>query len=169
MKHIVKVKEPSSLTEHRANQPAYYDTLPLQGKNELRGSLLHEQGHICCYCMRRIPEIANEDTGFMIGMKVEHFKSQEQFPFLQLSYSNLFGSCMGNEGKPKKIQTCDTRKGNSELAINPVAISPNCELLIKYNADGEIYSDNEDVSIRSAASLWLPTAAIALLIEKVKV
>ena len=146
MKHIIKNKEPNSLAQHRANQPAFFDTLPIAAKDELRNSLLHEQGHICCYCMKRIPEIGTLENPLTVGMKVEHFKSQDGFPELQLTYSNLLGACMGNEGKPKKIQTCDTRKGDLELAISPVVLPPNCETLIKYNADGEIFSEDDAIN-----------------------
>jgi uncharacterized protein (TIGR02646 family) len=81
-------------------------------------------------------------------MKVEHFQCQDNFPELQLHYPNLFGACTGNEGKPKKLQTCDTKKGNSNLTISLTSNAPNCETLFKYNAEGEISSinDNEDIN-----------------------
>ena len=53
MKAIIKGNEPISLTEHRAKQHASCDNLD---KTDVRASLLTEQGHICCYCMKRIPE-----------------------------------------------------------------------------------------------------------------
>lgn len=141
MKRIIKLAEPQSLTQHRANQPATYDGLPLGAKDELRQNLLTEQGHICCYCMKRIPEISSP------YMKVEHYQCQDLFPQLQLTYSNLLGACTGNEGKPKKLQTCDTKKGNDPLTINPHTNNPICETLFKYNADGEISSVNDDPEI----------------------
>jgi uncharacterized protein (TIGR02646 family) len=148
MKQIIKTVEPQSLIQHRANQPAFYDNLPLAAKEELRQSLLSEQGHICCYCMKRIPEKVEKDGTVNYEMKVEHYKCQDAFPELQLTYSNLLGACTGNEGKPKKLQTCDTKKGNSiKLTINPTANLPNCETLFKYNAEGEISSINGDSAI----------------------
>lgn len=142
MKQIVKNAEPNSLLQHRASQFASFDNIPLLTKEELRQSLLSEQGHICCYCMKRIPEHTSP------YMKVEHYKSQDNFGALQLTYTNLFGACTGNEGQPKIKKTCDTKKGNAELTISPTSNLPICETLFKYNAEGEISSitDNEDIN-----------------------
>ena len=54
MKHIVKGTEPPSLTQHRLQAHADYDNYV--EKDELRATLLAEQGRICCYCMQRISE-----------------------------------------------------------------------------------------------------------------
>lgn len=147
MKQINKIAEPPSLIEHRANQPAYYDGLKLQAKEDLRQNLLLEQGYICCYCLKRIPEKIEKDGRVSYDMKVEHYQSQDNFPLLQLAYTNLFGACTGNDGKPKKLQTCDTQKGSQPLTINLLAIAPICETLFKYNAEGEISSVNDDETI----------------------
>lgn len=142
MKQIVKKEEPNSLLQHRASQFANFDNIPLATKEELRQSLLSEQGHICCYCMKRIPEHTSP------YMKVEHYKCQDNFGAFQLTYSNLLGACTGNEGQPKIKQTCDTKKGNADLTISPTATLPICEALFKYNAEGEISSiiDNADIN-----------------------
>lgn len=132
MKQIIKIAEPNSLLQHRANQFANFDNIPLVTKEELRQNLLSEQGHICCYCMKRIPEHTSP------YMKVEHYKCQDNFGALQLTYNNLFGACTGNEGKPKITKTCDTKKGNTDLTINPISTLPICETLFKYNSEGEI-------------------------------
>ncbi len=147
MKQINKIAEPPSLIEHRANQPAYYEGLILQAKEDLRQNLLSEQGHICCYCLKRIPEKVEKDGRVSYDMKVEHYQCQYNFPLLQLTYTNLFGACTGNEGKPKKLQTCDTRKGIEPITINLLANAPICETLFKYNAEGEISSVNDDETI----------------------
>ncbi len=147
MKRIIKSQEPNSFLQHRASQSAYYDNLSRTAKEELRESLLYEQGHICCYCLKRIPEKVENDGRISYGMKVEHYQCQAHFPELQLNYSNLLGVCTGNEGKPKKLQTCDTRKGNEVLTINLLCEVPNCESLFKYNAEGEISSANDDENI----------------------
>lgn len=141
MKQIVKIGEPNSWLQHRANQFANFDNIPLTTKEELRQNLLSEQGHICCYCMKRIPEQT------LPKMKVEHFKCQDNFVAMQLTYSNLFGSCTGNQGQSKIKQTCDTKKGNADLTINPISTLPICETLFKYNADGEISSITDNVII----------------------
>jgi uncharacterized protein (TIGR02646 family) len=139
MKQIIKISEPHSLIEYRAKQYSTFDSLPQNTKQELRESLLNEQGYICGYCMKRIPE--------KNGMKIEHYKCKSQRPELQLMYFNLLGTCLGNEGKPQQLQTCDTRKGNdTTLSIDPLN-AQNCALLFKYNANGEISSITDDVEI----------------------
>lgn len=147
MKQITKLIEPNSLTQHRAKAHSSYDNLPADTKNNLRNNLLAEQGHICCYCMKRIPEKINSDENITYEMKIEHYQCQDNFRHLQLAYYNLLGACMGNEGKPKKMQTCDTKKGNLLLTINPTSNNPNCETLFKYNSDGEICSIVNDAEI----------------------
>jgi uncharacterized protein (TIGR02646 family) len=147
MKQVNKTAEPNSLLQHRAKQHSNFDNIPLKTKDELRESLLSDQGHICCYCMKRIPEKVEKEGRVNYDMKVEHFQCQDNFPQYQLTYSNLFGACTGNEGKPKKLQTCDTKKGNLDLTVNPTSSLPNCETLFKYNADGEISSINDNNEI----------------------
>lgn len=142
MKQITKIQEPQSLVRHRANQPAFYHNLPLAAMVNLRANLLSEQGHICCYCMKRIPQKIEKDGTVSYEMKVEHFKCQDNHPTLQLNYSNLLGACTGNEGNPKKLQTCDTKKVNTDITINPTLANPNCETQIKYLSNGEIHSDD---------------------------
>lgn len=134
MKHIVKGNEPRSLLEHRLQPYADYDNYP--EKDELRQSLLTEQGYICCYCMQRITK--NQ-------MKIEHWQPQSIYPSLQLDYQNLLGACQGNQGQPQRLQHCDTRKGESEITINPTDASRKCESLIKYRSNGQIYSDDETI------------------------
>lgn len=136
--------QPNSLTRHSANVPADYDGLRDPAKRELRNSLVSEQGYICCYCMKRLASATEQ------YVKIEHFRDQRHFPELQLTYSNLFGACLGNEGMPGHLQTCDTRKADKELIINPTSLVPNCNDLFKYNAEGEISSINDDVAINRA-------------------
>ena len=147
MKQVNKIAEPNSLLQHRAKQHSNFDNIPYETKTELRQSLLSEQGYICCYCMKRIPEKIEKEGIVTYNMKVEHFQCQESFSALQLTYTNLFAACTGNEGKPQKLQTCDSKKGNLELSINLTVNLPNCETLFKYNAIGEISSTNDNADI----------------------
>lgn len=135
MKRIVKNKEPQTLLQHRLKNFADYDNYP--EKDELRTCLLTEQGHICCYCMQRI----SSDK-----MKIEHWQSQDIYPSLQLSYNNLLGACEGGQGSPPRLQHCDTKKGNIEISINPTDNRINCEDVIKYRGNGEIYSDDNTIN-----------------------
>lgn len=135
MKAITKGNEPLSLTQHRANKPSFYENLP---KDDTRTSLLTEQGYLCCYCMKRIPE-----SGKIPGSKIEHFLCQDYHSQDELNYSNMLLACTGNEGSPERLQTCDTRKKNLNLTHSPSNFARNVEGLIKYKANGEIYSSDE--------------------------
>lgn len=134
MKYITKGTEPHSLLEHRTKEHACYDNIPSTTKEEIKEALLSEQGHVCYYCMKRI---------HFEDMKVEHWKPQK-YVELSLRYTNMMGACDGNEGNPKQLQCCDTRKGEDEISINP--LDPISEVRIKYKDDGRIYSDNETVN-----------------------
>lgn len=144
MKQIIKNKEPRSLTEHRAKGGDYSNL----HKNELRDSLLEEQGYICCYCMRRIPKKLNEKEikSHFPDCKIEHVKCQSENPDLELNYNNLVMACNGNHGFPRKIQTCDTFKGERDLSFSPADTNKNVENVIKFKANGEIFSDDETVN-----------------------
>jgi len=143
MKKISKNQEPNSLVEHRSNQASSFNNIPAQTKFDLRESLINEQGFICCYCMRRI-RLA--DLGEVQRTKIEHFACQSEHPDLELNYRNLLLSCMGGEGEQKHLQTCDTYKKDKALSINPTDNHRNIEELIKYNAYGEIYSDDHQLN-----------------------
>lgn len=134
MKHITKENEPNSLIEHRTKKHACYDNIPTDAKKDLKEALLNEQGHVCCYCMKRI---------HFEDMKVEHWKPQK-YVELSLCYNNMMGVCNGNEGNPRHLQCCDTHKGEDELSVNP--LDSNLEALIKYRSDGTIFSDDEIVN-----------------------
>jgi uncharacterized protein (TIGR02646 family) len=135
MKHIVKGQEPQSLVEHRVKSSADYDNY--SNKNDLRKAILRDQGDICCYCMQRIS---------CKKMKIEHWRSQDKYPEFQLDFDNLLGACEGGEGLPYHLQHCDTKKGNTEITINPLSKHRNCEDLIRYTGDGKIYSDDETIN-----------------------
>lgn len=137
MKHIDKGAEPRSLTEHRMRQHADYDNYSYADKDELRRALLSEQGRICCYCMQRI----SEET-----CKIEHWASQDGHEDRQLEYSNLLAACPGGEGYSTHLQHCDTRKAEQDITINPADRLHNCENMIRYQPDGEIYSEQENIN-----------------------
>lgn len=147
MKQISKGREPRSLIEHRA-RGGDYKGLPRDIKeDDLRAQLLNEQGCICCYCMRRIPQTLTQeqiDKNYP-SSKIEHVLSQENHHELELHYQNLLVACSGNHGQPKNVQTCDTFKGKEDFHFNP-ASTRNIEELIKYKADGEIYSDHKPLN-----------------------
>lgn len=139
MRNIQKQAEPASLTEHRCKTNAEYtaDYGNYTATDDLQLSLVAEQRGICCYCMQRIKPYRN-------AMKVEHWKSQKCFPEQQLDYSNMLGACPGAEGKPGRIQHCDTKKGKKRLKFNPSDPSHDVELKIRFLGDGQIESVDEE-------------------------
>ncbi len=146
MKRIEKGKEPKSLEEHRA-KGGDFQGLAREVKDEIRSQLLEEQGNICCYCMKRIPQTLTQeqiDKNYP-SSKIEHVLSQENRPDLELNYPNLLVACNGNHGQPKSVQTCDTFKGKEDFHFNPAG-RRNIEESIKYNGLGEIFSDDEQLN-----------------------
>ena len=131
MRAIAKKREPASLTKQRLTQYSDYDNYA--DKDALRDALVSEQRGLCCYCMGRI---RNDE------MKVEHWKCQSRYPSEQLNYRNLLAACLGEEGKPRDLQHCDTRKGDDDLKWNPADSSHSIETRIRYEADGAIRSDD---------------------------
>lgn len=120
-------KEPPELLEYRksAGKDAYWDGFP--AKNELKPKLLQDQGFLCCYCMRSIDQA---------DMKIEHYLCRSEFSDEQLNWKNLLAACTGGEGQPFNSQTCDTRKRNDVLNIDPRKKDHIDKL--RYLADGTI-------------------------------
>lgn len=138
MKQILKNKDLNSLVEHAKKDPADYENYP--DKDNLREALFQEQRGICCYCMGTIfPDVKY--------MKIEHFKSQKEYPELQLKYWNLLGSCKGNEGQNLKDQHCDSFKLSKKLTFYPPDSSSAIEDLIYYRNDGTIGSTNIQLNV----------------------
>jgi|SRR5579863_592507 len=133
MRAITKGLEPASLTVHRLTLHADYDNYA--GKEDLRRALVAEQRALCCYCMGRI------HSG-PATMKIEHWQSQAGYRGEQLNYRNLLGACLGGEGKPRRLQHCDTRKGDRDLRWNPAEPSHHIEARVRYELDGSIHSDD---------------------------
>ena len=53
---ITKIREPRELKKYRTPPGAAYIARDRSVKEAVLNSLLNEQGHLCAYCMRRIPE-----------------------------------------------------------------------------------------------------------------
>lgn len=124
---IKKNNPPKEFTRFTIQNPdAHFDDMPANVKDALRKSLLEEQGYLCAYCMARINK----------NVKIEHYVPRNDTN--ELDYDNLLAVCMGNEGRPRKEQHCDTHKGDSELNIDPqnsVHIQQ-----IGYKPDGTIHA-----------------------------
>ncbi len=149
MREIIKGVEPTSLAQHRQTPHGIYDNFA--DKDLLRQVLVTEQRELCCYCMGRIRPSIN-------SMKIEHWRSQEDYPQDQLSYRNLLGACIGGQGQPFKNQHCDTRKGKLELRWNPAEPAHRIERRVQYRVDGSIYGSEPvfDEQLNEVLNLNLP-------------
>lgn len=130
MIYIQKKSEPDLLLKYRYQINARFDDMDSDVKIQLRESLLKEQGHLCAYCMKRIDD--TKDT------KIEHFKART--PENELQYHNLLAVCRGGDSGPVKARSCDTKKENRPIFVNPLSKSDMNR--IYYNNSGEIHSSD---------------------------
>lgn len=124
--------EPNFLTKYRDSTPGATYSCARIDKENIRSSLLEEQGYICAYCMCKID---------LSSSTIEHYVSQEKHPNsslpesehrrLSLVYSNMSAVCINNG------EHCDKSRGNVPFKI----LDPHnalCEKLITYNLSGEV-------------------------------
>ncbi len=151
MRLIEKASEPASLARHRLTPGATYDGLPTATKDEVRTSLVREQGYLCCYCMGRVRDDA-------LNTKIEHW-APRRGNSLDLTYSNLLAACRGGEGLPFGCQHCDTRKGDRTIHVDPRAPSAHPRRL-RYLGDGRVTIDDPAMQLEIDAVLNLNTDRI---------
>ena len=91
-------------------------------KTQVLQQLSRDQGALCAYCMRRIPD----DRG-LPHAKIEHLvprngKDVTCGAFGALDYNNMLAVCSGNEPDKSKHHelTCDASRGNAPLTVNPL-------------------------------------------------
>lgn len=139
MKLILKGKEPRTLTEYRLRNSKYDGPGFAPVKDDIKSSLLVEQGYLCAYCMARI----SADS-----MKVEHWACQHRYGNLQLVYSNMLGCCKGGEDADNERGydklTCDSRKGNLDIKFNPSNPRDQIGRVVSYDGNGVIFSKDEE-------------------------
>ena len=75
-------------------------------------------------------------------MKIEHWRCQTRYPNERLSYRNLLGACLGNEGQPPSFQHCDTKKGDADLLWNPADPAHAIEARVQYDSECTISSND---------------------------
>lgn len=106
----------------------------------VRSALLLEQGYVCCYCGRRLPEDLSDGH-------IDHFWPQAHFngtdgADLSLDYLNFFRSCgpKGLPGVPKeRPTTCGDAKGDWFDQDNYIKPSDEgCEQRFQYGQSGMI-------------------------------
>jgi uncharacterized protein (TIGR02646 family) len=117
----------SSIKEDRKEEGIIY-----YSKQELRSSIIVEQGFICCYCNQ---EVKNDNTSVL-----EHFnpKGLKQYKNQTFDYKNILISCNGGQKDPKpKYSHCDTnRKKGEELPLSP--LQTDIEEHFDFTIDGQI-------------------------------
>ena len=132
---IHKGNEPPSLTTYRKSSHAYYDGCK---KDDIRANLVKEQGYLCAYCMRRI-------SGGITDTRIEHWKPRSSLltELEKLDYSNMLAVCRGHkEGMPGTTDTCDAKKGEDIITLDPRR--PDHIAAIGYKkGTGEIISANQ--------------------------
>lgn len=147
MKHIIKSDPPASLEAYKEIEGTCFENMPKTVKDELKKSLVLEQGGLCCYCGKKI--LVNHHS------IIEHLypKSNEKYKHLQLEYGNLLCSCDGGEsdrsGKSKSEKRkfpsfCDDKKNDQILPLTP--LDPTCEEQFSYDEEGNIYGMTDNAS-----------------------
>jgi len=183
MKLIQKKNEPYYLLEHRKKSRSHnyasfcYERKIVRDKGTkkevslydlYKKDLLDEQGYICAYCTRRIPnkqayffDKRTKEVEEKENLKIEHWYPQHgektSTEQIDIKHSNMIAVCTGNMGlakiknhqnntklTAKQIETCDTSRNEGDfLVINP-QLKKHIEL-IKYSADGSIFSFEMDI------------------------
>lgn len=147
MIEIKKGREPDKLLWYRQQDDVSYEEMDKEVKEELLEALLGEQGHICAYCMRRIPEKRALPVG-VTPVTIEHWfprKPESKEDVGQgLDYRNMFAVCSGNRGcGNREGLTCDARRGNEPIKVNP------CDAGtlrgITYTSTGRIQSSDPEI------------------------
>ncbi|KEO82444.1 retron system putative HNH endonuclease [Tumebacillus flagellatus] len=134
MKYIQKRTEPQEFVDWKTDFPSWndgraanYDDLQNPLKNQVKQSLIEEQGKICCYCGMRIDAR---------NTHIEHLKPQQHCtPEESVDYHNIVASC---EGENKKVH-CGHNKHNwhdEALFVSP--LHENCAAHFVYTYDGKI-------------------------------
>ena len=141
---IDKRQAPAELVAYRQKEFASYANMPGDLKNSLTEALMREQGYLCAYCMRRIPQ-----SGKNPPVSIEHIIPQSENTDKALDYDNMLAVCNGNrDSGDRRRLTCDAHRGNQRLTINPL-VSNTLES-VRYRSNGEMYSDdsliNEDIN-----------------------
>jgi hypothetical protein len=130
MIHIQKNRPPRRFSTYAADPHARFDTMDTDTKSALRNALLEEQSYLCAYCMTHLTD----------KVKIEHYVPRNEQN--QLQYMNLLAVCSGGEGLEEKQQTCDTKKRNTVLHIDPRNAGHIAQ--IYYKPSGRICADHEE-------------------------
>lgn len=175
---IQKKSEPEGLAQLRQkamdeglSPTKAYALLKNPLKEQVRDSLVEEQGQICAYCMCRIPR---QDVDPVITpIIIEHMAARSPGDGRNigqgLDYHNFVAVCHGNRGahgsRMLSDLTCDGHKGNSEFRkINPC--KPETLKSIIYTLDGKIDAIDSDVQFDLLHTLNLNCPSSPLIAER---
>lgn len=158
MIEIKKGKEPPELIAYRKTPYATYDNMPKDVHDAVLDSLMEEQGYLCAYCMRKIPQ---KDR--MPSVTIEHWDPQSKTSSDKaLDYRNMFAVCNGNRGCGiEKHMTCDAKRGNTPLTVHPLnrlTLSS-----IQYKSDGSIFSCEPNINTDLDETLNLNCSQVGLV------
>ena len=163
MKHIAKDGEPKAFADWKALsnddwQPTYGD-LAGELKKAVKKALMAEQGHICCYCERRL----NDDDSH-----IEHFRPQSDPAVDPLDFGNLLCSCQNQikKGEPRHCGNLKDAWFDQHLLVSP--LDPDCENRFAFTGDGEIKSlvDNDLAAAETIKNLGLDIPKLNALRSK---
>lgn len=159
-----------------------YDTLRNPLKAQVKESLMKEQGHLCAYCMRQIPDerILPEDID-LSDIYIEHWQARSAENRTGenkgLDYTNMLAVCSGNEKAPeakkgkkrKRFFTCDKKRESAPLKVNP--LDEKTLETIYYLSDGIIKSTDPEIDndINVRLNLNCSTEAVTLPENRKKV
>ena len=139
---IKKSREPKELLTYRLQEFSSYDAMPHDIKTIVINSLMEEQGHLCAYCMRKIPVKKRYPT-----VTIEHLQPQNTISDSEkMNYQNMLAVCPGNRNSTdNNDKSCDAFRGSltpreQNMTVNP--LNPNTLSEIRYKDDGTIFSDN---------------------------
>ena len=113
MIRIVKKQRVPTIFSQIKSRRENYDDLVSEEKDAMKQVLLEEQGYKCAYCMSNIS---------MSNSTIEHYiprKGTNGDMSLSLDYRNQFAVCDTTRGCPEEEQTCDVKKGDKLLHIDP--------------------------------------------------
>ena len=129
MKYILKQVEPATFNNWKAKRRTYERfKKTAKIRNAVKNALTQEQGHLCCYCERRIT---------LDDSHIEHFYPRSNPAVDPLNYANMLCSCQ-KELTPGEPRHCGNAKANcdAELLVSPM--TPTCEDRFTFTADGHI-------------------------------
>jgi uncharacterized protein (TIGR02646 family) len=106
-----------------------YDDLSGSEKRDVKAALMTEQGHLCCYCERRLIDSDSH---------IEHFQPQSDPAVDPLDFSNLLCSCQNQlkKGEPRHCGNLKNDWYDPDLLVSP--FDPACEERFAHTGDGLI-------------------------------